>query len=76
MSSTGPAPINAVVESFFGTLKTELIHRYPWPSRRRAATAVVDYMAIFYNRKRRHSCLGYLRPADYEKVFETAALAT
>ncbi len=75
MSRRGDCWDNAVVESFFGTLKTELIHRHPWPSRRRAATSVIDYIEIFYNRKRRHSYLGYLSPADYEKVFETAALA-
>ena len=75
MSRRGDCWDNAVVESFFGTLKTELIHRHPWPSKPRAAASVVDYMAIFYNRQRRHSYLGYLSPADYEEQFETAALA-
>jgi transposase InsO family protein len=75
MSRRGNCWDNAVVESFFGTLKTELIHRHPWPSKPRVAAAVVEYLAVFYNRKRRHSYLGYLSPADYEKMFETAALA-
>ena len=66
---------NAVVESFFGTLKTELIHRRPWPSRRRAAAAITEYVEVFYNRHRSHSYLGYLRPAKYEEAHRTAALA-
>ncbi len=66
---------NAVVESFFGTLKTELIYRRSWPSRRKAEVAIAEYLGVFYNRHRRHSYLGFLSPADYEESFETAALA-
>ncbi len=75
MSRRGDCWYNAVVESFFGTLKTELIYRRRWPSRREAAAAVAEYLEIFYNRYRRHSYLGYLSPADYEEAFQTAALA-
>lgn len=75
MSRRGDCWDNAVVESFFGTLKTELIYRRPWPSRRQAAAAVAKYLEIFYNRHRRHSYLGYLSPADYEDASQAAALA-
>lgn len=75
MSRRGDCWDNAVVESLFGTLKTELIYRRPWPSRRKAAAAVANYLEIFYNRHRRHSYLGYLSPADYEEAFQAAALA-
>lgn len=75
MSRRGDCWDNAVVESFFGTLKTELIYRRPWPSRRDAVAAVAEYCEVFYNRHRRHSYLGYLSPANYEEAFETAALA-
>ena len=58
---------NAVVESFFGTLKQELIHRQTWMSREQARTAIHEYIEIFYNRWRRHSTLGHLCPAEYER---------
>ena len=57
---------NAVVESFFGTLKTELIHRQAWPNRRAATNAIAEYIDGFYNPCRRHSTLGYLSPLEYE----------
>jgi transposase InsO family protein len=46
---------NAVVESFFGTLKRELVHRRTWPTRREAAEAIHEYIEVFYNRRRRHT---------------------
>ncbi|MEY2980431.1 MAG: hypothetical protein RL562_658 [Planctomycetota bacterium] len=58
MSRRGNCYDNAVVESFFGTLKTELVHRQRWPTRRSARSAIHDYIEIFYNRRRRHSHLG------------------
>ena len=64
---------NAVVESFFATLKKELIHRRPWPSIRAARTAIAEYVEVFYNRKRRHSTLGYVSPAEFEKMLEVEA---
>ena len=75
MSRRGNCWDNAVVESFFGTLKTELIYRRPWPSRHDAEAAIGEYLEVFYNRHHRHSYLGFLSPADYEELFEPAAQA-
>jgi transposase InsO family protein len=57
---------NAVAESFFSTLKTELIHRQAWQTVAEVKTAVFDYIEGFYNRRRLHSALGYQSPAAYE----------
>ena len=67
MSRTGDCWDNAVTESFFATLKTELIHRQPWPTRRAATDAVADYIEGFYNPYRLHSSLGYLSPNEFER---------
>jgi putative transposase len=66
MGSKGDCFDNAVAESFFATLKKELVHRRSWPSRRELTTEAFEYIEGFYNRVRRHSTLGYLSPADYE----------
>lgn len=58
---------NAACESFFATLKTELVHTRTWPTRQAARTAIYEYVEVFYNRRRRHSALGYLSPAEYER---------
>jgi transposase InsO family protein len=58
---------NAVAESFFGTLKTELIYRKPWPTRESARDAIGEYIEVFYNRIRRHSTIGYVSPAKFEE---------
>jgi len=70
MSGKGDCWDNAVVESFFATLKKDLIHRRPWPTVREARAAIADYIEVFYNRKRKHSTLGNVSPANYEKQFE------
>jgi transposase InsO family protein len=57
---------NAVAESFFSTIKTELIHRQAWPTRKTAHQAIFEYVEGWYNTRRRHSSLGYLSPAAYE----------
>lgn len=57
---------NAACESFFATLKTELVHARAWPTRQAARTAIYEYLEVFYNRRRRHSALDYLSPTDYE----------
>jgi putative transposase len=57
---------NAMAESFFATLKTELIDRQVWPTRRAARQAIFEWIEVFYNRQRRHSALGYLSPAAFE----------
>ena len=66
MGSVGDCFDNAVAESFFATLECELLDRRSWPTRRVLASAVFDFIEVFYNRRRRHSTLGYLSPADYE----------
>ena len=68
MGSRGDCFDNAVAESFFATLKKELINRRSWPSKVELRTEVFDYIEVFYNRERRHSTLGQLSPADYEKL--------
>jgi putative transposase len=67
MGSKGDCFDNAVAESFFATLKKELINRRSWPSKAELRTEVFDYIEVFYNRERRHSTLGQLSPAQYEK---------
>jgi transposase InsO family protein len=66
MGSRGDAYDNAVAESFFATLKKELIRRRSWPSRRELIGEVFEYIEAFYNPIRRHSTLGYLSPVDFE----------
>ena len=66
---------NAVVESFFGTLKTELIYRKAWLTRDEARLAIHEYIEVFYNRRRRHSHLGNVSPAEFEKLSTAASAA-
>lgn len=66
MSRRGDCWDNAVAESFFSSLKSELIHRENYATRIQACMAVFDYIEIFYNKRRLHSALGYLTP--WEKV--------
>jgi len=66
MSRRGNCYDNAVVESFNGTLKQELVHDARWTSYAEARAAMHDYLEVFYNRRRSHSSLGYLSPADFE----------
>ena len=68
MSRTGDCYDNALAKSFFATLKTELIDRQPWPTRRAARQAIFDWIEGFYNRHRLHSGLGYLSPARFEEA--------
>lgn len=67
MGSRGNCFDNAVAESFFATLKKELIHRRSWPEREELRREVFDYIEIFYDATRRHSTLGMLSPARYEE---------
>ena len=57
---------NAVAESFFATIKTELLDRRPWPTRAAAHKAIFNWIEDWYNTRRRHSTLDYLSPAAYE----------
>jgi len=59
---------NAVAESFFSTLKMELIHRRTWDDRATARLAVAEYIECFYNSERRHSTLDYQSPAEHERL--------
>jgi len=76
MGSKGDAYDNAVAESFFATIKKELVHRQSWPSRRDLSSAVFEYIEAFYNRQRRHSTLGYLSPEEYEREHKTTTKQT
>jgi transposase InsO family protein len=66
LSRPGQCWDNAVAESFFATLKEELLHRGVWPTRDAARRAVFEYVEVFYNRQRMHSALDYHTPAEYE----------
>jgi len=67
MSRGGDCWDNAVVESFFATLKTELIHQHLFRTRAQARMAIFEYIEGFYNTHRYHSALGYLSPAEFER---------
>jgi putative transposase len=66
MSRKGDCWDNAVMESFYRSLKTELVHHEDYRTRREARRSIFDYIEVFYNRVRRHSTLGYVSPTDYE----------
>ena len=68
MSRKGDCWDNAVAESFFATLKTELVNEADFATRAEARSALFDFIEVFYNRRRRHSFLGYLCPLDFEKM--------
>ncbi|MBD3353615.1 MAG: IS3 family transposase [Candidatus Lokiarchaeota archaeon] len=70
MSGTGNCHVNAVTESFFGTLKSELVCLTKYQTRPEAKYSIFEYIECFYNRKRKHSALGYLSPAEYENQWK------
>ena len=76
MGSRGDSYDNALAESFFATLETELIDRSDWPTHEAARLAVFEYIETFYNRRRRHSALGYLSPAAFEERYRVLQAAT
>jgi transposase InsO family protein len=67
MSRRGNCWDNAVAESFFATLKVELVHDAAWATRTTARTELFEYLELFYNGQRRHSALGYLSPRAFER---------
>ena len=75
MSRRGNCWDNAVAESFFSTLKIELVYANDWATRADARSAVFEYLEIFYNSYRRHSSLGYLSPVAFERQYEEKKLA-
>lgn len=72
MSRRGDCYDNAVVESFFHTLKTELVHHHQYRSRNEARASIFDYIETFYNRQRRHSSIGYRTPMEFERQLHVA----
>ena len=75
MSRKGDCYDNAPMESFWGTLKNELVHHRRYGTRREAIREITEYIEIFYNRHRRQARLGYLSPAAYERQFYEMTLA-
>lgn len=73
MSRKGDCWDNAVAESFFATLEFELVAKSDWHTREEARLAIFRYIETWYNRKRRHSTLGYVSPANYEEQVKRAA---
>ena len=72
MSDKGNCYDNAVAESFFHTLKTELVYFESYQNRDEARKSIFEYIEIFYNRQRRHSTLGYLSPVNFELLHRAA----
>jgi transposase InsO family protein len=66
MSRKGDCWDNAMAESFFSTLKKELVHRTRFKTREQARAAIFEFIEVFYNRTRMHSLLGYMSPAEFE----------
>ncbi|NCG25865.1 MAG: transposase, partial [Actinobacteria bacterium] len=64
MGSVGDCFDNAVIESFRGRMQTELLNRKRWNTRVELASAMVEYVEVFHNRKRRHSSIGMLTPIE------------
>ncbi|SQD97380.1 Integrase catalytic region (fragment) [Parafrankia sp. Ea1.12] len=71
VDATGVCWDNSAAESFFGTLKNELVHRETYPTRRAARTAIAEYIEVSYNRQRLHSTLGYRTPEHIERVYHS-----
>jgi putative transposase len=75
MSRKGNCWDNAVAESFFATLKGELVYRRKWSTRFELRAATFEYIEVFYNRRRLHSSIGYKTPAELESAYALAAAA-
>ena len=71
VGSIGDCYDNAVIESFWGRMQTELLNRKRWKTRIELANAMFEYLEIFHNRQRRHSALGMLTPIEFENVHFT-----
>ncbi len=70
MGSIGDCFDNAVIESFWGRMQTELLNRKRWNTRVELASAMFEYVEVFHNRQRRHSSIGMLTPIEYEKIHQ------
>jgi len=75
MSRRGDCWDNAVAESFFATLKVELVYEREWETRVEARAEVFEYLEVFYNGERRHSSLGYVSPVAFERCHDQGAKA-
>ena len=68
MSGVGQCWDNAPVESFFASLKRELVHDEMYATREQARASIFEYVEVFYNRVRRHSSLGFVSPDEFERT--------
>ena len=68
MSRKGNCWDNAMMESFFATLKKERVHHESYATREEARQSIFEYIELFYNTRRRHSALGYLSPEQFEQA--------
>jgi len=75
MGKVASAYDNALMESFWGSMQIELLDRRAWSTRRELATAMFEWIEGFYNRRRRHSALGYLSPDEFETLHKSAVSA-
>ena len=75
MGSIGDCFDNAVIESFWGRMQTELLNRQRWKTRLELANAMFEYLEIFHNRQRSHSAIGMLTPNEYEDLHTTPSVA-
>lgn len=75
MSRKGNCYDNAVMESFFHTLKSELVNIEQFQTREEATMKIFDYIEIFYNRQRSHSSIGYMSPIEFEEVLKSKLVA-
>jgi transposase InsO family protein len=75
MNRKGDCYDNAPMESFWGTLKSELVHHSHYKTREEAIREITEYIEVFYNRQRRQARLGYLSPVNYERQFYTRQVA-
>ena len=75
MGSVGDCFDNAVIESFWGRMQTELLNRRRWRTRVELANAMFEYLEVFHNRQRRHSALGMLTPIEYEMLRPEPSIA-
>jgi putative transposase len=66
--SVGNAFDNATMESFWSSVQNELLNRQRWTTRIELSNAIFEYIEVFYNRRRRHSKLGYVSPIEYERT--------
>jgi transposase InsO family protein len=75
MSRKGDCWDNSIAESFFATIKRELIDRHVWVSRSQARAAISEWIECFYNRQRRHSSISGLSPTEYESLTKNVMTA-